>query len=50
MSSLKALSSKMDLAKSGLIRKLFIKRRGAEVSRKIGQAPILRELLRAAGK
>jgi hypothetical protein len=33
---LKVLSSEMDLAKSGLIQKLFIKERGAEVFRKIG--------------
>jgi hypothetical protein len=35
--NLKVLSS--DLAKSDLIRKLFVKWRGAEVSRKIGHAP-----------
>ncbi len=40
---LKVLSREKDLAKSGLIRKLFIKGRGAEVLRKIGLSPILWE-------
>jgi hypothetical protein len=40
-SFLKVLSFKMDLAKSGLIQKLFIKRRSAKVFRKICPSPIL---------
>ncbi len=40
---LKVLSREKDLAKSGLIRELFIKGRGAEVLRKIGLPPILWE-------
>ncbi len=38
-SILKVLSSEMDLAKSGLIQKIFIKGRGAEIFRKIGPPP-----------
>jgi hypothetical protein len=38
---LKVLSSEMDLAKSGFIRKVLIKGRGAEIFRKFCQPPIL---------
>jgi hypothetical protein len=37
------LSSEMDQAKRGLIRKVFIKGRGAEVFSKFRPSPILRE-------
>jgi hypothetical protein len=35
----KVLSSEMDLAKSGLIRKVLSKGRGVEIFRKIGHTP-----------
>ncbi len=40
MTVLKILSSQMDLAKSGLIRKVLIKGRGAEIFSKIPPSPI----------